>query len=114
MQSQINYDNLEANRELIQLSIRFARLSDRKKEVLRILAEKDYRTNKELAEAMIDCSHNTASSILGVLRDEAWLESEAYGRNAYWFFVDNCVKTFIQWELKKVMSSCQYLGDPVN
>lgn len=31
MQSQINYDNLEANRELIQLSIRFARLSDRKK-----------------------------------------------------------------------------------
>ena len=106
MQSQISYDNLEANRELIQLSIRFTRLSDRKKEVLRILAERDYRTNKEIAEAMINCSHNTASSVLGVLRDEAWLESEAYGRNAYWFFVDNRVKTFIQWEREKVISNC--------
>lgn len=114
MQSQLSYDNLEANRELIHLSMRFTRLSDRKKEVLRILAEKDYLTNKQIAE-VIGCTHNTVSSFLSELRNEGWLESQAYSRNAYWFFVDDRVKTFIQWECQENdVFSCEYADSLAN
>jgi hypothetical protein len=40
MQSQINDNNLDANRELIQLSMKFAKLSTQKQQTLRVLAEK--------------------------------------------------------------------------
>lgn len=97
MQSQINYDRLEQNRELLQLSMRFAKLSDRKRKILKILAEKDYITNKEIALA-IGCTHSITSSLLAMLRTEGWVESETHGRNAYWFFVDDSVKPFVLWE----------------
>lgn len=101
MQSQINYDNFEQNRDLLQLSMRFAKLSDRKREILKILAEKDYITNKEIA-SVIGCSHSITSSLLAMLRNEQWIDSETHGRNAYWFFVDDSVKPFVLWERAQI------------
>jgi transcription initiation factor IIE alpha subunit len=96
MESQAKYDNLNVNRELIQLSMKFAKLSTQKQKALQVLAEKDYITNKEIAN-LVGCNANTVGSVLNKLRNEGWIDSESHGRNAYWFFNDPNVKTFILW-----------------
>lgn len=96
MQTQITYDYMESNRELISLSMQFAKLSEQKREVLKTLAHNNNATNKEIA-AIIKCSHATASSALSILRDEGWIDSQTSGRHAFWSFIDEDVKTFIQW-----------------
>jgi predicted transcriptional regulator len=97
MQTQITDDYLESNRELINLSMKFSKLSGLKKEVLKTLANNNNATNKEIATIM-NVTHNTVSSALSTLRDEGWIDSKVSGRNAFWFFVDEDERNFIQWE----------------
>jgi predicted HTH transcriptional regulator len=101
MQSQINYNNLDANRELIQLSMKFAKLSTQKQQTLHVLAEKDYITNKEIAN-LVGCNPNTIGSVLNKLKNEGWIDSESHGRNAYWFFNNPNVKTFVLWNYQAI------------
>ncbi|MEG4596029.1 MarR family transcriptional regulator [Microcoleus sp. F8_C2] len=98
METQITYDYLESHRELICLSMKFAKLSNQQREVLKTLANKNNATNKEIATIM-KTTHGTASSVLSTLRVEGWLDSTTSGRNAFWFFIDENVKTFVQWKL---------------
>jgi len=98
METQITYDYLEFHRELICLSMKFAKLSNQQRDVLKTLANQNNATNKEIA-TIIQISHGTASSVLSTLRVEGWIDSTTSGRNAFGFFVDEDVRTFVQWKL---------------
>jgi len=98
MQDYLTYDYLEFHRELICLSMKFAKLSNQQRDVLKTLANQNNATNKEIA-TIIQISHGTASSVLSTLRVEGWIDSTTSGRNAFWFFVDEDVRTFVQWKL---------------
>lgn len=98
METQITHDYLEFHRELICLSMKFAKLSNQQRDVLKTLANNNNATNKEIATIM-KITHGSASSALSTLRLEGWIDSTASGRNAFWFLVDEDVRTFVQWKL---------------
>jgi DNA-binding MarR family transcriptional regulator len=95
VQTPITCEYLKANRELIDLSMRFAKLSNQKRDVLKTLAENDNATNKEIA-TILGITENTVSATLFKLRSENWIDSKTVGRHAFWFFVDNEEKNFIK------------------